>query len=528
MTLAKASTRLNSRSTTKIKNFEKRHIQKVAPDEAMLNKPNFFSLETLTSSYSFLPIQTPVPNENEKHGNFSGNSSVLSTATTKTDRKFCYHLGKKSFALSVCGLIYGWEIGTVGGIMSMPSFRQDFTRLAPINIGMMISGFYIGCCIGGLFLSILSTPCNFEKCIAIGLAIYLVGILLEFVDIGVASSFRWIQFMVARVIVGLSVGCNSVMAPILMIEISSVHAKSFVALFYHVMCTFGILLGSCCNAYCIYFIEGAMQWKVPIVLGLLYSNALLLALCLMAPESPTQFIQGLLTPRKDTGFIMRSLHEKSKSNVAFRMPQWHDFITGKPKLGVRLLIGCLIMIFQQCCGINYFFYYSTMIFPLSNPYLISALLTLLNFLASGAAMLIPKKFSHRTLLVAGSLGCCLAMFTYATIGTFVQSSAKTVSIVIVTCVFIVFFASSVGPVSFAVVNDLFPQSVKNTSLAVCSITNWTCAYLIALIAPSMSARYGFSYGYLFFGFTLVSVIFYYFAVPETKNKTSNEIDQIYL
>ncbi|KAL6947077.1 hypothetical protein ACO0QE_001944 [Hanseniaspora vineae] len=528
MTITKASARSSTRSTTKIKNFDQKHIQHVAPDDAMLNKPIFFSLETLSSFSAFPPIQTPMPKENEKPGNLSGNSSILSTATTKTNPKFSYHLGKKSLVLSICGLMYGWEIGTVGGIMSMPSFQRDFTTLSPINIGMMISAFYIGCCVGGLCLSTLNETCHFEKYIVIGLVVYLVGILLQFLDIGVASDFRWIQFMIARGIVGLSSGCNSVMAPILIIEISAVNLKSFVALFYHLMCTFGIFLGSCCNAYCVYFLDGSMQWKVPVVLGLLYSNVLLLALCLMTPELPTQYIHRLLTPAKDTVFVLRGNAGKSKHMSLFHIRQWHDFITGKPKLGLRLLIGCLIMIFQQCCGINYFFYYTTMIFPTSNPYIISALVTLLNFVTSCSAMLITENFAHRTLLVAGSFGCCLAMFTYATIGTFVTASAKTISIVVVTCVFIVFFASSVAPVSFAVVNDLFPKSVKNTSLAVCSIVNWTCAYLIALITPSMSTRFGFSYGYLFFGFTLVSVVFYYFAVPETRNKTSEEIDQLYL
>ncbi|KAL6949746.1 hypothetical protein ACO0QE_000403 [Hanseniaspora vineae] len=189
------------------------------------------------------------------------------------------------------------------------------------------------------------------------------------------------------------------------------------------------------------------------------------------------------------------------------------------------------MIFQQTSGINYFFYYGTSLFDrvgLQDPYLTAIILGAVNFVATFGGIYLVEKLGRRNLLLLGSFGAFISMMVYASVGSFVfQKHASGGIMIAFTCFFIIFFAIALGPVSFVVVSELYPPRVKTFSMAIATSLNWISNFLIGLLTPTITARIGYKFGYVFAAFMLASTFFVFFLVPETKNKTSDEIDKIY-
>lgn len=86
------------------------------------------------------------------------------------------------------------------------------------------------------------------------------------------------------------------------------------------------------------------------------------------------------------------------------------------------------------------------------------------------------------------------------------------------------FAYGIGPVSWTLIAEIFPLSIRSKGTSISASANWMNNFVIAFITPPMLAGIGFG-TYLFFAAWLVlAFAFYWFFVPETRGKTLEEMD----
>lgn len=456
--------------------------------------------------------------------------------------------------VSFGGFIFGWDLGTIGGITTMESFNQNFGTLvnpftgerrlpAPI-IGLIISIFNISCAIGGLTLAKVGDYKGRKFGVYVALIVYCVGLV-----IALMNDTNWIQFLFGRIFEGLGVGSTAVLVPIYLSEIAPLRIRGTMVGSYQLLITLGILTGNAADygSHRLYNNDlNNMSWQFPISLGFVW--ALMISLGLMfTPESAPFLIsrKNAIEEAKESfakmnaisksdhrtiDFIARSVRERHERKSKAKNQDIFEWATGKPMLGIRLLIGILVMSFQQLSGINYFFYYGTTIFERTtmDPYGVTMILSGVNFAATFGGLYTVEAFGRRACLLAGSIGMFCCMLIFASVGNFAMDSNAAYAVMItVTCVYLIFFATTLGPVTFALVSELFPMRTKATSMAVCTSFNWMFNFLISFLTPIMAARIGFLYGYFFAACLLVSAIFVWFMVPETKNMTETDIDALY-
>ncbi|GME96306.1 unnamed protein product [Ambrosiozyma monospora] len=98
---------------------------------------------------------------------------------------------------------------------------------------------------------------------------------------------------------------------------------------------------------------------------------------------------------------------------------------------------------------------------------------------------------------------------------------------IFTCLFIFFFATTWAPGVFVVVSETYPLRVRAKGMAVATAANWLWGFLIAFFTPYITKAIRFYYGYVFFGCVLFSLFFVWACVPETKGLSLEDVDEMY-
>ena len=145
------------------------------------------------------------------------------------------------------------------------------------------------------------------------------------------------------------------------------------------------------------------------------------------------------------------------------------------------------------------------------------------------AVLFLDNFGRRTFLMVGAAGMCMCHIIVAAIdGTYEDSwkthtSAGWASIAFI-WLFAVNFAYSWGPVAWVLTQEIFPNSMRSRGVSIVASTNWMFNFIIGLTTRDMldSMKFG---TYIFFAsFCGMGGVFVWLVVPETKNKTLEELD----
>lgn len=90
--------------------------------------------------------------------------------------------------------------------------------------------------------------------------------------------------------------------------------------------------------------------------------------------------------------------------------------------------------------------------------------------------------------------------------------------------FAVNFAYSWGPVTWVLAQEIFPASVRSRGVSIVASTNWMFNFVIGLTTKDMLASMRFGTYIFFAAFCGGGGLFVWWFVPETKNKTLEELD----
>ncbi|KAI9830362.1 MAG: hypothetical protein M1819_005743 [Sarea resinae] len=216
-----------------------------------------------------------------------------------------------------------------------------------------------------------------------------------------------------------------------------------------------------------------------------------------------------------------------------RLAPWKSLFV--PNMIKRLGIGCWIMIFQQFTGINAVLYYAPQIFAgfgftsVTTTLLATGVTGILQIIFTLPAVFFLDKFGRKQFLMLGAAGMCICHVIVASIDGVYESDWKGhkaqgwVSIVFI-WLFAVNFAYSWGPVAWVLTQEIFPNSMRSRGVSIVASTNWMFNFVIGLTTRDMlkSMKYG---TYIFFAaFCGMGGLFVWLLVPETKNKTLEELD----
>jgi len=94
-------------------------------------------------------------------------------------------------------------------------------------------------------------------------------------------------------------------------------------------------------------------------------------------------------------------------------------------------------------------------------------------------------------------------------------------------VYIAGFGATWGPVSWTLVSEIFSLSIRAKGASIGASSNWVNNFAIAFFVPPMLESWAWGTYIFFAGFLFVGFFWVWWAVPETKNKTLEEMDRVF-
>lgn len=446
-----------------------------------------------------------------------------------------------TFVATLGGLLFGYDTAVISGAeKSIQAYLIESQGLSTLIHGLTISSALIGCIIGGLFSGILASKFGRKKTLLFAALLFFLSALgsgypeFLFFQKGEPTVGLLLMFNFYRLMGGIGVGLASAACPMYIGEIAPAKIRGQLVSLNQFAIIFGMLV--------VYFVNWgiasgqSIEWINEIGWRRMFLSETIPAgifgiLLLFVPETPRYLS---LTKRDDEALKILTringpqIAEKIMADIK-RSLQHHTsaklFSFGKKVI----IIGILLSIFQQFVGINVALYYAPRIFESMGAakdasLMQTVIMGLVNVIFTVVAIFTVDKWGRKPLLIVGSAGMALGMFA-------ISGLAFMEVIGIGTLVFIIIYTASFmmswGPITWVLISEIFPNKVSGKAVAVAVAAQWAANYFISSTYPAMMEfSGGFTYG--FYGLmSVLSLIFVWKMVPETKGKTLEEMEELW-
>jgi MFS family permease len=195
-------------------------------------------------------------------------------------------------------------------------------------------------------------------------------------------------------------------------------------------------------------------------------------------------------------------------------------------------VGLALAIAQQFIGVNTVIYYAPTILKFTGLGTGSAIteavsVGVANVVFTIVAVLILDRVGRRPLLIIGTAGCIVSLGALGVFFAdgFLQQHAGWVALVCLIS-YIAFFAIGLGPVFWLMISEIFPLTVRSPAMSISTVGNWTSNFLVSAFFLSLTSaitREGTFW--LYAGFGILALIYFVARVPETKERTLEQIEQ---
>jgi SP family sugar:H+ symporter-like MFS transporter len=319
---------------------------------------------------------------------------------------------------------------------------------------------------------------------------------------------------------------------------------------YQLFITLGIFVANCIN-YGTESIRSTASWRITIGVTFLWILILQLGI-LLFPESPRydwrhgrterakhtmMKLYGIPENHRLLRVELKEIDEKVQEDIAGAHEPWWSIFTG-PRMGYRIFLGVALQALQQLTGANYFFYYGTVVFSgagIDNSYVTQMIMGGVNFGATFLGLYNIEHFGRRKSLIFGAIWMCVCFLVFASVGHFSldqenprNTPGAGTALVVFACLFIVAFASTWGPMVWAIIAELYPGRYRAKGMALATASNWLWNFLLAFFTPFITSKIDFMYGYVFAGCLFLAAALVYFGVIEGAGRTLEELDTMYV
>jgi len=350
-----------------------------------------------------------------------------------------------------------------------------------------------------------------------------------------AGSFH--MLILGRLIIGINSGLNAGLAPMYLSEISPTSLRGALGTVYQLIITLSILISQILGMNNVLGTENGWPWLLTITAIPAILQVASLPFC---PESPKYLLldkddemaaQSALSWLRGTIEVHDEMDEMKQEQESMKLvPKvtLKEMITNG-SLRQPLIIAMMMMLAQQLSGINCAIFYSTDIFEkagLNEQESQGATLGMgsMNVLMTVVSLILIEKAGRKTLMLAG-LSAMLVMTTLllASLLTYATVPAMSYLAIVAVILFVVGFATGPGSIPWFFVTELFAQSGRPTATSIAVTVNWSANFLVGLAFVPLNRIMG---PYVFIVFMVIQfcfIIYVYFAVPETKNRTIEDI-----
>ena len=458
---------------------------------------------------------------------------------TKFNFKYIFSI---SIVSALGGLLFGYDWVVIGG--AKPFYERFFDIAdAPSLQGWAMSSALIGCIIGAAIAGRMTERLGRKKPLAIAAFLFILS----------AAGTGWFNdfnvFIAFRVLGGLGIGLASTISPMYIAEVSpSIYRGRLVSL-NQLAIVIGILAAQIIN----YVIadpvaEGATNemilsswngqsgWRWMFWAELVPAT-LFFGLIFFIPESPRWLSKNkqpeaslkVLSAVGGDAYAQQTQLEiqesLSENDTKLKLSQLFE---GRNKKVV--ITGLVLAFLQQWCGINVVFNYAEEVFTSAGYGVSDALFNIIltgvvNLVFTLVAMQVIDRWGRRSLWLFGSVGLCLL---YICIGMFYYLELEGFALVVLVVMAIAVYAMTLAPVFWVLVSEIFPNRIRGAAMSLTTTALWLASFLLTYSFPILNKSLG-SYGtfWIYAGMCVLCFLFVKYRIPETKNKSLEEIEKIF-
>ncbi len=446
-----------------------------------------------------------------------------------------------TFVATLGGLLFGYDTAVISGAeKSIQAYLVESQGMNALIHGLTTSSALIGCIIGGLVSGVLASRFGRKKTLLLSALLFFLSAIgsgfpeFLFFERGEPTTGLLLMFNFYRVTGGIGVGLASAVSPMYIGEIAPARIRGTLVSLNQFAIIFGMLV--------VYFVNWgiangqSLEWINSIGWRRMFLSETIPAglfglLLFFVPETPRYLS---LTNRND-----KALAILVRLNGRQRAREILDEIKGSlqhhasPKLfsfGKKvIIIGILLSVFQQFVGINVALYYAPRIFESMGAgkdasLMQTVIMGLVNVIFTVVAIFTVDKWGRKPLLMVGSAGMAAGMFAIAALAFLEIIGIGTLVFIIV---YTASFMMSWGPITWVLIAEIFPNKIRGKAVAIAVAAMWAANYFISSTYPAMMEFSG-GFTYSFYGLmSVLSLLFVWKMVPETKGKTLEEMEGLW-
>ena len=427
-----------------------------------------------------------------------------------SNRRFIYFICLVS---AMGGLLFGYDWVVIGG--AKPFYELYFgIGDSPLMQGVAMTTALVGCLAGAMVAGAAADRYGRKPLLTVAAVLFTVSAIAT----GLFNDFT--LFNVARFVGGIGIGVASALSPVYIAEVSPKEIRGRMVSMNQMAIVIGILAAQIVNMLLAkdtgvaesqaWNREWGWRWMF---WAETLPAALFLVMSFMIPESPV-FVQLKKARGSDR------IKERSEQAGLKELLQ--------PKYSRMLLLGLIVAVFQQWCGTNVIFNYAQEIFTgagfdVDGMFINIVITGIANVIFTLVALYVIERWGRRTLILIGAGGLGLI---YLTLGTCYYMQVTGVMMVALVVAAISVYAMTLGPVTWTLLAEIFPNRIRGVAMGVCTFALWVGCCTLTFSFPSMNASLGSSGTFWAYSLICVSAFVYLWRnCPETKGKSLEELEK---
>jgi len=444
-----------------------------------------------------------------------------------------------AFVAALGGLLFGYDWVVIGG--ARPFYESYFHLTTGASIGWANSCALVGCFVGSLSAGYFSEKLGRKFVLIVSALLFAISSVLT------GWSHEFFSFIVWRIAGGVAIGLASNVSPMYIAEISPAAWRGRLVSLNQLTIVVGILVGQIANWRIAEKVpEGitaaamANTWNVQygwrwMFTGVSIPAVIFLLTVPLVPESP----RWLAARHRlaEAGNVLRriggeqySLIELESIRRTLEHPlqtnHWRELFARPIRKLVLIAIGLAVL--QQGSGINILFNYAEEVYRSAgyglNDILFNIVITgAINLIFTMVAMFLVDRFGRRKLMLTG----CLAIAaSHIAASIAYRAHLHGVWILVLTLCAIACYAMSLAPVTWVLITEIFPNRVRSSAVSIAVAALWLASFTLTYTFPMLDHAVGAAGSFLVYGGICVAgAVLIFFAVPETKGRSLEQMEQ---
>ncbi|KAK8245352.1 general substrate transporter [Phyllosticta capitalensis] len=443
-------------------------------------------------------------------------------------------------------ITFGWDAGVLGGVLLTTPFQEAVGYPNTTITSMITSAFLLASWLGCITITVFGMNMGRKNWIIAGEVVQMIGTIIS------ATSYSYGQLIAGRVLTGVGNGFCTSLIPVYVAEMAISVPKRGAAVNLMICSAAGGIALAYWVDFGMTFATGQAVWRFPVAFQIFWS-LVTIAFLLPNPDTPRYYYatgrsaEGDATlsrlyakPLSDAavarskGDILASIELEKVATASLRLKDFF-YDTSDLQAARRIRTGVFLVGIGYMIGTDMIYYYLSTIFqayiglPATTASAMSAVattvLTVTNFL--GATFM--ERFGRRTWLIAGAIGQSIFMATFTGLMSSpgAQTGAAAASMLFG---WIAVFGPTWGPVPYVYASEVMPLRYRHIGFALSVSAQWLSAFLTTFAGPIAiaDASVGWKTWIWFLVFNVVAGPYVYFCCPETRGRTLEEVDLLFM